>query len=76
MKMVEEFLTGAELFYVDDLVINKTISLRKKHKKLKLGDAIIAATAKVHNFTLLTRNIKDFQNIEGLLCLNSHEMLK
>jgi toxin FitB len=75
MKIVEEFLSGAELFYVDDLVINKTISLRKKHKKLKLGDAIIAATAMVHNFTLITRNIKDFQNIQGLLCLNPHEMV-
>ncbi len=65
MKIVEEFLSQAELFYIDDKVIEQTISLRKKHKKIKLGDAIIAATAMVNNFTIITRNIKDFQNIEG-----------
>lgn len=75
MKLVEEFLNGAELIYIDDLIINKTISLRKKHKKLKLGDAIIAATALVNKFTLITRNIKDFINIEGLICLNPHEVV-
>lgn len=75
MKIVEEFLSEAELFYIDDKVIEQTISLRKKHKKLKLGDAIIAATAMVNNFNIITRNIKDFQNIEGLLCLNPYDMI-
>lgn len=74
MKILEEFLNFADLFSIDDEVVNKTILLRKKHKKLKLGDAIIAATALVNNFTLITRNIKDFDKIEGLLCLDPYEI--
>ncbi len=33
---------------------------------MSLGDAIIAATALEHYQTLVTRNIKDFDWIEGL----------
>lgn len=54
-------------------VIEQTIQLRKQ-KKIKLPDAIIAATALVHGFTLLTRNTKDFYHIDGLDCVNPHEL--
>jgi len=50
-------------------IVNKTIELRRKHKK-KLPDIIIASTAIVHNLTLATRNIADFKNIENLLIWN------
>ncbi|TAE34104.1 MAG: PIN domain-containing protein [Cytophagales bacterium] len=33
---------------------------------MKLPDAIIAATAIVHNLTLLSTNDSDFERIEGL----------
>ena len=33
-------------------------------------DAIIAATALVHQIPLVTRNTEDFQNIEGLRLVN------
>ncbi len=75
MNNLKNFFSFAKYYHLENEVVEQTIALRKKHKKLKLGDAIIAATAMVHNFTLLTRNIKDFQNIEGLLCLNPHEMV-
>lgn len=54
-------------------VEEQTIYLRKQ-KKIKLPDAIIAATALVHGFTILTRNTKDFQHIDGLDCINPHEL--
>jgi len=38
-----------------------------------LPDAVIAATAMFHNFTLLTRNIDDFKNISGLSYQNPWE---
>ncbi len=50
---------------LDELVTQKTILLRRKHKKLKLGDAIIAATAIIHNLTLITHNTKDLQILKG-----------
>lgn len=33
-------------------------------------DALIAATALIHNFTVVTRNLKDFDGIDGLQILN------
>ena len=43
----------------------KTAEIRKAHK-LKLPDAIIAATAIVYDLTLISRNVSDFKNINGL----------
>ncbi|TDB61346.1 PIN domain-containing protein [Arundinibacter roseus] len=47
----------------------KTIEIRRKHK-IKLPDAIIAATALVHHLTLVTNNVSDFARIENLLVVN------
>lgn len=53
-------------------VEKQTINLRKQ-KKIKLPDAIVAATALVHDFVIISRNTKDFQNIDGLVCVNPYE---
>ncbi len=71
LKKLENLLSFATIFYIDDSVIQKTIELKKMYK-IKLGDSIIAATALVHNITLLTRNLNDFKNIEGLKVINPH----
>ena len=47
------------------ILIDKTILIRKNHK-IKLSDAIIAATCLVHGLEVLTLNTKDFENIVGL----------
>ncbi|MDR0792076.1 MAG: type II toxin-antitoxin system VapC family toxin [Chitinophagaceae bacterium] len=47
----------------------RTILIRK-NKKIKLPDAIIAATAIVYNFTLVTHNNDDFKDIPGLTILD------
>jgi predicted nucleic acid-binding protein len=69
---MEEFVNTATVFSLDETVTNKTIQLRRDYKKLKLGDAIIAATASVHNLIIITRNIKDFQNIDGLKVIDPY----
>jgi len=38
--------------------------------KIKLADAVIAATALVHGLSLVTNNIDDFRNIQNLNLLN------
>ena len=74
MKQLEAFLDLANVYPLDDNVTTKTIYLRRMYKKLKLGDAIVAATALVYNFTIVTRNTADFKNIEGLEVLNPYDL--
>ena len=50
---------------MDDAVIAKTIRLRQM-RKIKIPDAIIAASALIHGLPLVTNNVSDFQWIEGL----------
>ena len=50
-----------------------TILIRKSNK-IKLPDAIIAATAIVNNITLVTCNSDDFKLINGLKMLNPREI--
>jgi len=71
---MEEFVDTAILLPLDEDVTKQTILLRKKYKKLKLGDAIIAATAIVYNLVLISRNTKDFENISSLELINPHEL--
>ncbi len=40
--------------------------------KIKLPDAIIAATALYFNLPLITRNADDFKNVPGLIVINPH----
>lgn len=50
-------------------IFDKAIEIRQKYN-LKLGDSIIAATALVHNLTLYTRNLKDFERIKKMKYIN------
>lgn len=74
IQRMEEFVNTASLLTLDESVTKQTILLRRQHKKLKLGDAIIAATALVYDLILLTRNTSDFKNILGLKCVNPHDL--
>ena len=56
-------------FLLTEEVEKQTILVRK-FKRIKLPDAIIAATAIVHDLTLVTCNGEDFKNIPGLKILN------
>ena len=65
----KNFTNQCTIFPLDDQVVAKTIELRQQYK-IKLPDAIIAATAIIFDLTLLSRNDKDFGNIVGLKYLN------
>ena len=67
--LLEEFINLSVVLQLADSVADKTIELRKSYK-IKLPDAIIAATAIVHDLTLISRNDGDFKNIAGLKYLN------
>lgn len=58
-----------DIIKLENNIINRVIALREK-QKIKLPDAIIAATALENNFELVTRNTNDFKNIKGLKLFN------
>ncbi|MDP9078694.1 MAG: type II toxin-antitoxin system VapC family toxin [Bacteroidota bacterium] len=74
MPIIEEFINLAVILPLDKEVTKKAIELRRSYRKLKLGDAIIAATAVVHQLTLISNNVKDFINIKGLKVINPHTL--
>lgn len=69
LEPVKAFMAKATMVTITEAVILKTIQL-KQTQKIKLGDAIIGATAVVHGFTIVTRNTDDFKNIPGLEVVN------
>jgi|SRR3989304_5541185 len=70
--ILNEFINASEVFALEEPVILKAIEIRKAHKT-KLPDAIIAATALVNELTIITRNTKDFDKIEGLEVVNPYD---
>jgi hypothetical protein len=58
-----------QVFEVTQPIAERAVELRQR-QKLSLGDAIIAATALVHDCELITRNIVDFEEIPGLRLVN------
>ena len=69
MHILNQFIKDAQVFELDNNIKIKTITIRRAYK-IKLPDAIIAATALVHNLTLLTRNEKDFSKISNVESTN------
>ena len=67
------FVNFSKVYYIDDKVIDQTIVLRRKYK-IKLPDAIIAATAIVNDLTLISHNFKDFQKIIELQFIDSYNI--
>ncbi|MEL6593173.1 MAG: type II toxin-antitoxin system VapC family toxin [Bacteroidota bacterium] len=70
-KVLAEFVGVSQVIPLTEGIVQQTIQLRKSHK-IKLPDAIIAATAIQNDLQLLTRNLADFQKIKNLACVDVH----
>jgi len=73
MRVLNDFVNSSIVLPLDEKTVQQTIDLCRQ-SKIKLPDAIIGATAIVQKLTLLTRNISDFQNIQGLNYINPWEI--
>jgi predicted nucleic acid-binding protein len=67
------FVNNSTIIPINDEVVERTI-LIKKLIKIKTPDAIIASTALVLGYTLITNNFKDFNRVAGLKLLASYEI--
>jgi hypothetical protein len=73
-KDIIDFVREALVISLEESIIDRTIDLRKKYR-IKLPDAIIAATALIYNLTLVTHNILDFKNIKRLNLVDSYLLI-
>ena len=64
-QLLEQFI----ILPMDGAVTNRAIKLRQ-NRKTGLGDALVAATALVHDLPLVTRNVGDFRHIAELRLLD------
>lgn len=72
VQAVQEFIDNAFILELEQPIKRMTAKLRKANR-IKLPDAIIAATTLVYDLTLLTRNVSDFRNIQGVKLINPWE---
>jgi predicted nucleic acid-binding protein len=73
LVVLNNFINDALVIELEKSIKLKTADIRKS-QKIKLPDAIIAATALVYELTLITRNTDDFKNISKLELINPHSL--
>jgi len=61
----ENFVKHSKIEYIDEDIIKDAIYIRRE-AKIKLPDAIIAATAKHYDYTLLSSNFRYFKKVTSL----------
>ena len=69
LKLLHSFIDASNVYNLDEQTIVEGIEIRKNHN-IKLPDAIIAATALVHSYILITRNMSDFKGISKLILID------
>jgi predicted nucleic acid-binding protein len=72
-QQAAKFVKSLRIYHLTEDVVEKTIEIRKSIKP-KIADAIIAATAILHGFTLISRNEKDFKHLHGLNFINPFDL--
>jgi predicted nucleic acid-binding protein len=73
LKKCIKLIDYANVYYLDEDIAEKAIEI-KKRVNIKLADAVIAATALVNDFNLVTRNIDDFKMLDELQVINPFDL--
>ena len=69
---LEAVIARMKVLALGDAIVKRAIALRQS-RKMGLADAIIAASALVHDLPLVTRNVDDFKHVAGLRIINPFE---
>ena len=70
---VKDLIKVSSIIGLTDQIVDQTILIRKQHK-IKLPDAIIAATSMISGLILLSRNSSDFKKIRGLDYMDLYQL--
>ena len=73
ITILTEFINASSILSLSEDIILKTIDIRKNYR-IKLPDAIIAATAMINGFSLFTRNMTDFKKVNGLVIIDPYSL--
>lgn len=73
MAVAQRFVQESTVIQLTSDIIAKTIEVRQR-VRLKLPDAIIAATALLHDLKVVTRDTKDFKKVPGLTVVNPFDI--
>ncbi|MCB9034944.1 MAG: type II toxin-antitoxin system VapC family toxin [Chitinophagales bacterium] len=71
-SILKEFINDSNILFITPNIVAECVRIRRS-RKIKTPDAIIAATAIVNNFTLITADA-DFENIDNLKILNPNKI--
>jgi hypothetical protein len=73
-KKSKDFISLASTLYIDDEIAATVIKI-KQENTIHLADAVIAATALLYDYVLITRNLKDFNKVKSLKLYNPFEVI-
>lgn len=73
LAKIQTLIDGSVIMAIDEEIVAQAILIRRQ-KKIKLPDAVIAATSVVNNLTIVSRNEKDFKGLKGVKVINLHKL--
>lgn len=73
IEIFRSFVSYSTVFDLTEDIILRTIALRRS-RRIKIPDAVIAATALEYDLTLITHNTSNFQGIPNLKLLDVHSL--
>lgn len=71
LTAVNNFVASVQIFALSDIIADRTILIRQAHR-LKLPDAVIAATCLENTLPVISRNQADFGKVIGLTVIDPY----
>lgn len=71
--VLSNFIDDSAVIGLTENVVNICIEIRKNYR-IKLPDALVAASALTFNLILITRNTADFKNFENIKVIDPHSL--
>ena len=68
-----DFIRDSLILNISSDVVEYCVSMRRDIR-IKMPDAIIASTACVYGYSLITNNENDFENVKGLKIINPKKL--